>query len=116
MKKKKGEINKNLKAVYFTIFISLVSLSLFNLAFYLFYKKTYKHPEILSSQTRISNEILFWKEFLKANPYYIEGWIELARIEYKLGNRKEAKKYILRAKEIDPNSSILKETVKELWL
>ncbi len=52
--------------------------------------------EVLGVETQIrypveitSEEKVFWEEFLKKNPDYIPGWIELGRLD--------------KAREIDPN-------------
>ena len=42
------------------------------------------------------------------NPTYLDGWIELANIELKLGNLEEAKLSLDKAKAIGPNSSKVK--------
>jgi len=41
------------------------------------------------SKIELENEKFFWEEFQKINPTYIDGWIELGRLD--------------KVKEIDPN-------------
>lgn len=49
----------------------------------------------------------FWFNFLNENPTYLEGWVELAVLEYDEGNVEAAEEYYLKAKSIDPNSEKL---------
>lgn len=49
----------------------------------------------------------FWLNFLDENPTYLEGWVELAVLEYNEGNMEAADEYYLKAKSIDPNSDKL---------
>ncbi len=49
----------------------------------------------------------FWVEFLDKNPTYLEGWVELAILEYEKGDLVKADEYYLKAKDINPNSEKL---------
>lgn len=59
---------------------------------------------------------VYWQNLLNQYPNYIEGWIELSKIEFKAGNRTEAIKDLTKAKDIDPNSSEIKDLEKSLGL
>ena len=66
-------------------------------------------------QELLKEQKLYWEEFLAENPTYLDGWIELANIELKLGKTEEAKLSLDKAKAIGPNSSkvkVLEEALK----
>lgn len=48
-------------------------------------------------------QIYYLKNILKNNPTYRQGWITLAKLNYKLGNKEEAQYALRKAYEIDPN-------------
>lgn len=66
---------------------------------------------VLGAKTQIKTEVKkekdYWLTFVEENPTYLEGWVELAKIEYEDGNLVKADEYYLKAKEIDPNSEKL---------
>ncbi len=68
------------------------------------------------AKTVFSFEKGFWQAFLKKNPSYLPGWLELAKIEVQLEDIDAAKEALNKAREIDPNSELLKETAKKLGL
>lgn len=83
-KKKKVDYSKDLQFLFFiSSTILIILLSILNLE-----KSHKKVPNVLGAQTFDNNEE-FWKGFLKKNPEYIDGWLELGEIE--------------KVKEIDPN-------------
>lgn len=49
-------------------------------------------------------ELIFWEEFLSKNPDYRDGWIEIARLSYELGDKDYSVGALKTAKGIDPNS------------
>ena len=51
-------------------------------------------------------EKIFWENFLKDNPRYFDGWIELAKIYAEEGNSQAKENALKRASEINPNSSV----------
>ncbi len=53
-------------------------------------------------------EKVFWLNFLKANPRYLDGWIELTKIDIANGDVQGAKENLKKAFEINPNSEKLK--------
>jgi hypothetical protein len=48
-------------------------------------------------------QVYYLKALLKDNPTYREGWVQLAKMEYLMGNIEECKKAIIKVKELDPN-------------
>lgn len=52
--------------------------------------ENYQRPKkVLGIETQIVSNDTFWQDFLKENPNYIPGWIEIGRLD--------------RVREIDPN-------------
>ena len=98
--------------------IVVLVLSVFNFFLY----STTKNREVLGikiqtdAKTVLSFEKSFWQAFLKKNPSYLPGWLELAKIEVQLEDIDNAKEALNKAREIDPNSELLKETAKKLGL
>jgi len=87
---KKKNYNKDFYYfLYITFAVLIILLSIFNLQ-----NVSQKKNKVLGATTVISkieleNEKFFWEEFQKINPTYIDGWIELGRLD--------------KVKEIDPN-------------
>ena len=113
-KEEEGSVkNKHLKTVYILCAtIILVALSLFNLSLYFTKGKPERNKKVLGTEIVVYREIYYWKGLLEANPQYLEGWLELAKIEYSIGNYEEAKNAVSKASEIDPNSEELKKVRK----
>lgn len=69
---------KNKKQVAsYTLVIIFLLLAVYNL------NKVFEKKKVLgieTTTTEVSNDI-FWKEFLKSNPNYLPGYIELNEIE-----------------------------------
>jgi len=59
-------------------------------------------------QKLLKEQKTYWEDFLAENPTYLDGWIELASINLKLGEKEEAKASLEKAKIISPNSSKIK--------
>lgn len=55
----------------------------------------------------LSEEKLFWENFLATNPTYRDGFLELASIEYELQNKRRALEFVGFARKIDPNSEVI---------
>lgn len=85
----------------------LLLLSGLNLNSYLIRQKVLGTKAAVPSESTITQEKLFWENFLKENPTYFDGWIELAKINIKLGNQNEARDALLKAEKINPNSDKL---------
>ena len=84
---------KRTTIVYLCFLTLLITLSIFNLSFYV-----YSKPEIsYLYKNDMEKRIIFWKSFLDSHPSYFEGWIELSRLEFKNGNQKGAQVAFLKA-------------------
>ncbi len=98
--------------------ILILILSLFNLIIY--FSSTPK--QILGLRMEVNtNSVLetqkeFWNKLLSKNPTYVDGWMELAKIEVQLENIDNAKKAIDRAKKIEPNSKSVSQVEIDLGL
>lgn len=88
-----------------SLLLSVLTLITFNIQNIALNKK------VLGAETTRSRENetkkIVWLEFLKDHPTYLEGWIELAILEYENGDLEKADEYYLKAKEVDPNSEKL---------
>lgn len=66
--------------------------------------------------TSIQEEKLYWQKIVSDNPTYIDGYLELAKVEVQLGNIQEAQNFINQALQINPNSQRIPEVKKQLGL
>jgi len=64
--------------------------------------------------TTIQNEKSYWQKIVSDNPTYLDGYLELAKVEVQLGNTQEAQNYINQALQINPNSQRIPEIKKLL--
>lgn len=93
--------------------ISLLFLTSFNIHSYISPSRD-KKSDVLGEKTDLETEKEFWENFLENNSNYLPGIIELARIEFGLGNKSEANKLLNKAKSIDPDFEInLNEVIKD---
>ncbi len=58
----------------------------------------------VKSYESLVKERTYWRDFLKENPRYIDGWLELTQINLNLGDKTAAKETYNKAREIDPIS------------
>ena len=58
---------------------------------------------------RIENEVIKWEEVLTKYPGYRDVYLRLAALNWKINNEEKAKEYLEKAKDLDPNSKIIKE-------
>ncbi|MBN1169101.1 hypothetical protein JXA63_04390 [Candidatus Woesebacteria bacterium] len=70
----------------------------------------------MNTQNSMEKERSFWTSYMKENPNYIDGWLELTKIEYETGNIQKAIRYLEKAKDINPNLNKVKDTETELGL
>ncbi len=84
--------------------IIIVALSLFNFSLFGYPKRTVKTEKT----TRSQGDIIYWEGFVKENPSYIAGWLELAKSYYKAGDLMLTLSALQSAEKIDPNSEELK--------
>jgi hypothetical protein len=55
----------------------------------------------------LEKQYSFWNSFLKDNPTYFDGWIELYKIDNQLNKINEANNALEKAHNINPNSPTL---------
>ncbi len=94
----------------------LTALSIFNLSLYYLGGRSQKKERVLGLTSPVDQEVSYWQGLLDFNPEYLEGWLELAKIEVSKGNYSEAKEFILKAENIDPNSGKVKKVRESLGL
>lgn len=106
--------NKHIQYINFVHFtcisIIILLISALNLIVYFSPPKT----KVVYAQSELpEQEIRFIKQILYNNPSYREGWVNLAKLEYKTGNIYNARMAIQKVEELDPNYSDL-ENLKRL--
>lgn len=104
----------SLSLLIFTyVFISSVSIK-----YFIHPSKTTPQPQTLGIDTsfNLEKEKVFWVNYLKQHPNYIDGWLELTKIEYRMGHISNAIRNLERAKNINPNLLKVKNTEAELGL
>jgi len=57
----------------------------------------------------IEEKILCWQKILKKYPGYRDIYLRLALLNWQINNKNQAKIYLQKAKELDPNFEKLKE-------
>jgi tetratricopeptide (TPR) repeat protein len=85
--------------------VILLFLSSFN--FHLYLSSDRQKNKVLGEKTSLEEEKSFWVNFLTKNPNYLPGIIELAKIEWKLGNKEKALKLTKKARSINPDIELL---------
>lgn len=68
------------------------------------------HQRVLGLQTQLKTDqktAFDWEQILAERPDYRDGWIQLAAIYHKLGNKEKAKEALFRAKSLDPNNETI---------
>ena len=73
-----------------------------------------KESKVLSAENKKPDEEEFLVNYLESNPNYFPGIIELAKIQIANSENDEATKTLLKAKEIDPNSDVIKKLEEEI--
>ena len=58
--------------------------------------------------------ILKWEQIVEERPNYRDGWVQLAVLYYKNGNKQKAKEALSQAKQVDPNNENLIR-LEKLW-
>ncbi len=66
--------------------------------------------------TPLQNEKSYWQNMIATNPSYIDGYLEVAKVDVELGNKIEAQSFINKALILDPNSSKIPEVETVLGL
>lgn len=103
-----AQIEKNKSLLYFLSCLAIINLLLLsgiNIESYL------QKDKVLGAQVTVYNptddlekERDFWKTFLSQNPNYLDGWLQLSKLESDLGNYPDSEKYFKIAETIDPSS------------
>ena len=57
----------------------------------------------------------FWENLVAKHPTYRDGWLELAKVSYKLGDESLSRGAIETARAIDPNSPKIEEVENLLF-
>ncbi|CAN5295534.1 hypothetical protein BH10PAT1_BH10PAT1_7850 [soil metagenome] len=98
---------------YCLAIIALLSITTLNINKYLDSQK------VLGTSidvTPLQNERLYWQTLVSQNPTYIDGYLELAKVNVELSNKVEAEIYINKALSLDPNSLKIIEVKNKLGL
>lgn len=66
--------------------------------------------------TPLLDEKAYWQKIVSDNPSYVDGYLQLAKIEVELGNKIEAQTFINKALSLDPNSSKIPKVISALNL
>ncbi|GEM_PF-1802716 len=56
-----------------------------------------------SERMKLSKQVSYWKQVISKYQNYRDGYLQLALLEYQLGNSEQAKMYVNKALELDPN-------------
>lgn len=59
--------------------------------------------EIRQDRENIQKEVIYWEEIAANRPDYRDAFFKLTLLEYQLGNKEKAAKYLEKTLEIDPN-------------
>lgn len=102
-------------SLWASIFL-ILALSLFNVANsneFLFIPAKEKRvlateTESINQEGKLLEEKKYWESLFLLHPTYFEGWIEMARIEFSLGNINNFFQALEMARELNPNSEKLK--------
>lgn len=81
--------------------------------------KFINNKKVLGAQadnSKIIDEKNYWLNVVKNNPTYVDGYLELAKVDSELGLPDEAKIYIKTAYRLQPNYLKISEVQKLLGL
>lgn len=67
------------------------------------YKNLLTKADVEQKRQTAKLEIAFWKDIVSKYKDYRDGYFAIAVLEYKLGNKEEAKKQLKKVLEVDPN-------------
>jgi hypothetical protein len=62
-----------------------------------------------TKESNLATKKVYWESFLNSNPTYQDGWINLAKTDFELGNKEAGISALMKAKAINPNSEKIKE-------
>lgn len=89
------------------IIVSLLLLTAFNLK--MFGQNQRKVLGAQIAQEELEKEKTFWEKMVSENPTYIDGWLELSKILYLLGDKDYSMGAYNTARSINPNSKKLSQ-------
>lgn len=113
--KSKNLLNSGLLHLSLSIaVVSLLLISAYNLEVYLLKDKILGARMEKEKRQEELSELKFWEEVVSENPTYRDGWIEIARISWELGNKDYAIGAFNTARAIDPNSEKIKVLKRDL--
>ncbi len=73
-----------------------------------------KLQTLQTKRTALENQVLILSNYAKTHSSYRDLYLELATLEYRLGNTTEARAYLQRAMVVDPNSEAVKNLAAKL--
>lgn len=62
-----------------------------------------ERKRIQAERAAVEKQVTYWQDIVGKYHNYRDGYIQLAALEYQLGNNEKAKEYIKKALDIDPN-------------
>lgn len=86
----------------------LLLLTIFNLYYYLKPQKVLGVSTLSAKETELASRKAYWEDLLSQSPTYLDGWLELAKIELVEGDKVKATEYLNKARDINPNSEKIK--------
>ncbi len=81
--------------------------------------KFFTNQKVLGEKTDITpllNEKAYWQDLVNKNPTYVDGYLQLAKVDVEEGNKSEALEFIKTALQLDPNSTKILQVQNELGL
>lgn len=72
------------------------------------------YESLLSERDTVKKQQVYWQGIVKTYPDYRDGYVMLSVLDYKLGEKNQAKIDINKALEIDPNDKQAQEFSKQL--
>ena len=99
------------KNIVFALILFLIS------AFILKVEDRKRFLKILGAQTELQQDqetIYRWEKMVEDNPNYRDAWLQLSDLYYRLSEKEQALKALLKAKELDPNNEIIPSLEKLL--
>lgn len=99
------------KRIILALFFCLISL------FFLGKENRLNSQKALGLQTQLKADqkrIYEWEQIIAENPNYRDGWLQIAALYTKVGNKDKAREALRHAKTIDPNNEIIPSLEKLL--
>jgi tetratricopeptide (TPR) repeat protein len=118
-KRVNAKVNKVNRAKYFLHYTYCLATILLLTLISININKAITRQKVLGTSINASplqNEKSYWQKMVSDNPTYIDGYLELAKVDVELGNINEARSYIEKALSLDPNSPKITEVQKALGL